>query len=58
VESSPQAMAIERLGFALDVHMIPLTGTVKATHMQANLDIFDFYFESEEVEQIQNLGAR
>jgi diketogulonate reductase-like aldo/keto reductase len=41
--------------FALEVGMIPLTGTTNATHMRADLDVFDFVLESEEVEQIKNL---
>lgn len=44
--------------FALDVGMIPLTGTTNADHMQADLDVFDFQLEREEVEQIERLATR
>jgi diketogulonate reductase-like aldo/keto reductase len=44
--------------FALEVGMVPLTGTTNAAHMQADLDVFNFCLEPEEVEQIQGLGAR
>ena len=44
--------------FALEVGMIPLTGTTNAAHMQADLDVFDFCLEPEEVEQIQDLDTR
>ena len=44
--------------FALDVGMIPLTGTTNANHMQADLDIFDFRLQTEEVEQIEKLTER
>jgi len=42
--------------FALDVGMIPLTGTSDAAHMKADLEVFDFHLSPEEVEQIENLG--
>ena len=44
--------------FAVEVGMIPLTGTTKTAHMQADLDVFNFCLEPEEVEQIQDLGVR
>ncbi len=44
--------------FALEVGMIPLTGTTNAAHMQADLDVFDFCLEPEEVEQIQDLDVQ
>jgi len=44
--------------FALDVGMIPLTGTTNANHMQADLDIFDFRLEPKEVERIEKLTER
>ena len=44
--------------FALDVGMIPLTGTTNANHMQADLDIFDFRLELNEVERIEKLTER
>lgn len=43
--------------FALEVGMIPLTGTTNAAHMQADLKAFEFSLEPEEVEQIQDLDA-
>ncbi|MDA1049723.1 MAG: aldo/keto reductase [Planctomycetota bacterium] len=44
--------------FALEVGMIPLTGTTNAEHMQADLDVFDLRLEPEEVKQIEDLVAR
>jgi diketogulonate reductase-like aldo/keto reductase len=41
--------------FALAVDMLPLTGTTNAAHMRADLDVFDFRLEPEEVERIENL---
>ena len=43
--------------FAIEVGMIPLTGTTNADHMRGDLDVFDFRLEPEEVEQIEGLGA-
>jgi diketogulonate reductase-like aldo/keto reductase len=43
--------------FALDVGMIPLTGTTDAAHMRADLDVFDFRLEPEEVERIAGLAV-
>jgi diketogulonate reductase-like aldo/keto reductase len=42
--------------FALDVGMVPLTGTGDAEHMRADLDVFDFRLEPEEVERIEGLA--
>jgi diketogulonate reductase-like aldo/keto reductase len=44
--------------FALDVGMVPLTGTTDAGHMRADLQVFDFRLEPEEVERIEGLVAR
>ncbi|MCE9556064.1 MAG: aldo/keto reductase [Planctomycetes bacterium] len=44
--------------FALDVGMIPLTGTTNADHMRADLDVFDFQLDPAEVEQIEGIVAR
>ncbi len=44
--------------FALHVGMIPLTGTTSAEHMQADLAVFDFQLNRDEVDQIENLIAR
>jgi len=41
--------------FALDVGMIPLTGTTDPAHMQADLGIFNFHLEPEEIERIESL---
>jgi diketogulonate reductase-like aldo/keto reductase len=43
--------------FALDVGMVPLTGTTDATHMRADLEVFDFRLAPEEVEQIERLAT-
>jgi len=44
--------------FALEVGMIPLTGTTDAEHMRSDLEAFDFQLEPEEVERIENLVRR
>lgn len=41
--------------FALEVGMIPLTGTTSADHMREDLDVFDFNLDPNEVERIENL---
>ncbi|MDB5312327.1 MAG: morA, partial [Gemmataceae bacterium] len=43
--------------FALDVGMVPLTGTTAAAHMRADLDVLDFRLEPEEVELIEGLAT-
>ncbi len=43
--------------FAIEVDMIPLTGTSDAGHMQADLDSFTFALEPAEIEQIASLGG-
>ena len=43
--------------FALDVGMMVLTGTTDIDHMRADLDVFDFHLEHEEVERIEGLVA-
>jgi diketogulonate reductase-like aldo/keto reductase len=43
--------------FALDVGMLPLTGTTNAAHMRSDLDIFDFHLEPDEVKLIENLAT-
>jgi diketogulonate reductase-like aldo/keto reductase len=42
--------------FALDVGMMPLTGTTNADHMRMDLDVFDFHLEPGEVERIEILA--
>jgi diketogulonate reductase-like aldo/keto reductase len=44
--------------FALDAGMIALTGTTSAAHMWADLEVFDFRLEPEEVKRIESLAAR
>jgi diketogulonate reductase-like aldo/keto reductase len=44
--------------FALDAGMMPLTGTTDAEHMRADLDVFAFRLEPEEVARIERLGER
>ena len=43
--------------FALDVGMMPLTGTTDVGHMQADLEVFDFCLDPEEVKRIERLGG-
>ena len=43
--------------FAIDVGMVPLTGTSDAAHMRADLQVFDFHLEPEEVKQIERLSS-
>lgn len=44
--------------FALDVGMVPLTGTTNADHMLSDLEVLDFRLNGKEVEQIENLLTR
>jgi diketogulonate reductase-like aldo/keto reductase len=44
--------------FALEVGMIPLTGTTDPDHMRLDLDVFNFKLESEDVDLIEGLVAR
>jgi diketogulonate reductase-like aldo/keto reductase len=41
--------------FALDVGMLPLTGTTNPSHMQADLAVADFRLEEDEVSRIERL---
>jgi diketogulonate reductase-like aldo/keto reductase len=41
--------------FALEVGMVPLTGTTDAGHMRADLEVFDFCLDPEEVERIERI---
>ncbi len=43
--------------FALNVGMLPLTGTTNPNHMRADLDVFDFRLEPEEVKRIEHLSV-
>ena len=42
--------------FALDVGMLPLTGTTDAEHMRLDLDLFDFNLEPAELHTIERLA--
>jgi diketogulonate reductase-like aldo/keto reductase len=42
--------------FAVEIGIIPLTGTTDAVHMSEDLEIFDFRLEPEEVERIEDLA--
>lgn len=44
--------------FALDVGMIPLTGTTDEQHMREDLEVFDFRLESEEGKRIEEVATR
>jgi diketogulonate reductase-like aldo/keto reductase len=43
--------------FALEVGMIPLTGTSDVGHMRSDLGALDFHLDEEEVERIEGLIA-
>lgn len=43
--------------FALDVGMIPLTGTTNSNHVREDLQVFDFQLDPDEVDQIESLGT-
>ena len=43
--------------FALDVGILPLTGTTDAEHMRTDLDVFDFHLEPDEVQRIERLAS-
>jgi diketogulonate reductase-like aldo/keto reductase len=43
------------LRFALDVGMIPLTGTTDVAHMEAALDIFGFRLTADEIKTVERL---
>jgi diketogulonate reductase-like aldo/keto reductase len=42
---------------ALDVGMIPLTGTSDGDHMRADLDIFDFHLDPQEIKTLEFLAV-
>jgi diketogulonate reductase-like aldo/keto reductase len=44
--------------FALEVGMLPLTGTTDAEHMRADLEVFNFCLEPQEVERIEELVSQ
>jgi len=43
--------------FALEVGILPLTGTTSAHHMREDLDVFGFRLEPEEIEEIEGIAA-
>ncbi len=44
--------------FAIDMGMIPLTGTTDVLHMGQDLEVFSFQLSSEEIHRIEQLGLR
>jgi len=44
--------------FALELGMIPLTGTTSAEHMRKDLDVFDFRLDTADVELLEQLAVR
>jgi diketogulonate reductase-like aldo/keto reductase len=42
--------------FAAAVAMAPLTGTTDPAHMRADLEVFDFRLETDEVALIERIG--
>jgi diketogulonate reductase-like aldo/keto reductase len=43
--------------FALDVGMLPLTGTTNPDHMRADLDVLAFCLTPDEVDRIEGLAT-
>jgi diketogulonate reductase-like aldo/keto reductase len=43
--------------FAIDIGMIPLTGTTDARHMREDLDVLDFTLEPAEIARIESLAV-
>ncbi len=43
--------------FAIDIGMLPLTGTTDADHMRLDLDVFDFHLEPAELHTIERLAS-
>jgi diketogulonate reductase-like aldo/keto reductase len=67
VLSSPPVIAIARrhdkslsqvvFRFAIQLGILPLTGTINTTHMRENLDVFDFSLSDEDVEFMLAIGV-
>jgi diketogulonate reductase-like aldo/keto reductase len=57
-ERHGQTVAQVVFRFALDVGMIPLTGTTDSDHMRDDLDVFNFQLDRQEVDQIERLAIR
>ena len=43
--------------FALEVGMIPLTGTTNSDHMQGDLRVFDLGLQPDEISYIENCAT-
>jgi diketogulonate reductase-like aldo/keto reductase len=43
--------------FAIDVGMLPLTGTTNARHMQSDLDVVNFCLDERDIERIEHLAG-
>jgi diketogulonate reductase-like aldo/keto reductase len=43
--------------FAIDIGMLPLTGTTNPQHMQADLEVTNFQMEAAEVALIEHLAT-
>lgn len=43
--------------FAIDVGILPLTGTTDADHMRIDLDVFEFHLDRDEVDRIERLTS-
>ena len=66
IVASPAVAAISRrhnrtpaqiiFRFAIDVGMIPLTGTSNASHMQADISVFDFELAGQEVAALERIA--
>jgi diketogulonate reductase-like aldo/keto reductase len=70
--ANPQVLSSSRLGaiaqhcgkttpqvvfrFAIELAMLPITGTTDSLHMRQDLDIFDFSLSDEDLETILELG--
>jgi len=67
VLSSPRLIAIARrhgktvaqvvFRFAIELGMLPLTGTTNSLHMRQDLDIFGFTLSDEDIKIMLELGA-
>lgn len=44
--------------FAVDVGMMPLTGTTDENHMREDLDIFDFELTKDEIALVENIAQK
>lgn len=44
--------------FAIEVGMLPLTGTTNPDHMRSDLNILDFRLEQKEIDQIERIAER